>query len=426
MDVGKFSEKYKKFIGEITLPGTDWSFEVTEDKIKLTASKYLLAVKEAGKIYRHIETKKGSDEFIIELSMDESDYSQSPIEIFFILAAIADENIPVVAFAPKFSGHFNKGVDYEGDVFIFEREFEQDVSVIVLAVKEFNLPQNLKLSVHSGSDKYSIYGCINKAIKKHNVGLHLKTAGTTWLEEITGLVLAGEEGIEIVREIYSIAFDRIDELSTPYREVIDINRNLLPPPEVVNKWSSEEFALALKHDISVIALAVKEFNLPQNLKLSVHSGSDKYSIYGCINKLIKKHNVGLHLKTAGTTWLEEIIGLALAGEEGLRVIRDIYEIAYSRVDELSAPYKAVVDIDRNQLPQPDEVNKLSTDEFTIALKHDIPCEKYNPNLRQLFHISYKIAAEMGRRFTHALEKFEDVISERVTENIYNHVKQVFG
>ncbi len=264
----------------------------------------MLAVKEAGKIYRHIETKKGSDEFIIELSMDETDYSQSPIEIFFILAAIADENIPVVAFAPKFSGRFNKGVDYEGDVFIFEREFEQDVSVIVLAVKEFNLPQNLKLSVHSGSDKYSIYGCINKAIKKHNVGLHLKTAGTTWLEEITGLVLAGEEGIEIVREIYSIAFDRIDELSTPYREVIDINRNLLPPPEVVNKWSSEEFALALKHDIS--------------------------------------------------------------------------------------------------------------------------CETYNPNLRQLFHISYKIAAEMGRRFIHALEKFEGVIAERVTENIYCHIKKVFG
>lgn len=303
-DVREFLEKYKKFVGKITLPAIDWDFEITEDKIKSTAKEYLLAVKEAGKIYRYIETKKGTDEFIIELSMDETDYPQSPLEIFFILAAIADENIPVVAFAPKLSGHFNKGVDYKGDILTFEREFEQD--------------------------------------------------------------------------------------------------------------------------ISVIALAVKEFTLPQNLKLSVHSGSDKYSIYGCINKLIKKHNVGLHLKTAGIIWLEEIIGLALAGEEGLGIVRDIYVIALKRIDELSAPYRAVIDIDRNQLPQPDEVNKWSGDEFALALKHDISCEKYNPNLRQLFHISYKIAAEMGSRFIHALEKFEDVISERVTENIYRHIKQVFG
>jgi len=58
----------------------------------------------------------------------------------------------------------------------------------------------------------------------------------------------------------------------------------------------------------------KEFGLPEELKLSVHSGSDKFSIYPIMAKIINKYDKGLHLKTAGTTWLEEVIGLAIAGK----------------------------------------------------------------------------------------------------------------
>ena len=63
-------------------------------------------------------------------------------------------------------------------------------------------------------------------------------------------------------------------------------------------------------DLSVLEDAM---NHPENLKLSVHSGSDKFSIYPIMGELIQKHGKGIHVKTAGTTWLEEVIGLAMAG-----------------------------------------------------------------------------------------------------------------
>ena len=80
------------------------------------AGKYLFAVQEAGRIYRRIEAWKGAGNFITEVSMDETDSPQTPPELLIILAAIADEKIPIQTIAPKFTGRFNKGVDYVGDL----------------------------------------------------------------------------------------------------------------------------------------------------------------------------------------------------------------------------------------------------------------------------------------------------------------------
>jgi hypothetical protein len=126
--------------------------------------------------------------------MDETDIAQTPLELLIILAAAADEGIPLQTIAPKFSGRFNKGVDYAGDVSQFAREMEFDLAAIAHAVRQYGLPGNLKLSIHSGSDKFSVYPAIHSALKKCNAGVHLKTAGTTWLEEIIGLAEAGERG----------------------------------------------------------------------------------------------------------------------------------------------------------------------------------------------------------------------------------------
>ncbi|RPI09810.1 MAG: hypothetical protein EHM65_08770, partial [Acidobacteriales bacterium] len=146
------------------------------------AGKYLAAVKEAGTIYRRVEAKKGKGRFTTEVSMDETDSPQTPAELLVILAAVADERIPVQTIAPKFTGRFNKGVDYVGDVAKFTEEFSNDVETIAHAVRQYDLPANLKLSVHSGSDKFSLYGPIRQALKKFDAGVHVKTAGTTWLE----------------------------------------------------------------------------------------------------------------------------------------------------------------------------------------------------------------------------------------------------
>ena len=303
-DVSAFISKHKKYVGSLAIPGIDKTFNITEQQIGAIACKFLLAVKEAGKIYRHIESAKGSDNFITEVSMDETDQPQTPVELFFILAAVADERIPARTIAPKFTGCFNKGVDYIGDLVRFAKEFEQDLAVIAFAVAEFALPSSLKLSVHSGSDKFSLYELMNNAIKKFDTGLHIKTAGTTWLEELIGLASAGGDGLAIAKQVYTEALKRFDELCAPYVTVIDIDKNKLPSPEVVDQWNGDEFADALRHNQS--------------------------------------------------------------------------------------------------------------------------CDKYDLNFRQLLHVAYKIAAEMDADFLKALEKHEEIIARNVTENIYErHIKPIF-
>ena len=86
-------------------------------------------------------------------------------------------------------------MDYVGDVAQFEREFALDVAAIAYAMEHFGLPDNLKLSVHSGSDKFSIYPAIHATMKRFDAGVHLKTAGTTWLEELIGLAEADGEAL---------------------------------------------------------------------------------------------------------------------------------------------------------------------------------------------------------------------------------------
>ena len=303
-DQKRFADAALKYVGMLNIPDIDEQFEVTEDDIREIGGKFLFAVKEAGRIYRHIEKAKGKDNFITEVSMDESDVPQSPVEMFFILLMIAEEKIPAQTIAPKFTGRFNKGVDYVGDVAQFEKEFNQDIAVINFAVQQFGLPDSLKLSVHSGSDKFSIYEPMKKALKKFNAGVHLKTAGTTWLEELIGLAEAGGDGLEIAQEIYRQSLGKFDELCEPYATVIDIDKSKLPTPEEVDQWDGPTFASALRHD-------------------------------------------------------------------------------------QSSP-------------------------------------NYNLHLRQLLHVGYKIAAKMGSRYIDALEKHEGVISENVSENIYErHIRRIF-
>lgn len=302
--IDAFVGKHAGLAGVIELEGVEGGIEITSELLRRTAAKFLFAVQEAGKIYRKVEAAKGKGSFIPEVSMDETDSAQTPAELLIILAAIADEGIPIQTIAPKFSGRFNKGVDYVGDVAQFAREMELDMAAIRYAVAHFGLPANLKLSVHSGSDKFSIFPSIHESMKKFSTGVHLKTAGTTWLEEIIGLAEAGGEGLSLAKEIYSDAFDHSAELCAPYATVIDINPAKLPAPATVAVWTP--------------------------------------------------------------------------------------------------------------------------DQFTAALRHDQNSPAYNPSFRQLLHVGFKIAAKMGRRYLDLLEANEAVIAKNVTENLYaRHIAPVF-
>ena len=243
-----FVDKHKELVGTISIPGVAQPFKTTRADVERIAAKYLYAVQEAGKIYRHILRAKGEGKFITEVSMDETDSPQTPPELLVILAALSDEGIPLQTIAPKFTGRFNKGVDYVGDVAQFEKEFTEDLAVIGFAVKQYGLPETLKLSVHSGSDKFSIYGPIRRGIARFGAGLHLKTAGTTWLEEVIGLAEAGGDGLAVAKDIYAGAIEHVDELCAPYATVINIDRTKLPAASVVKGWTSEQYVSALRHD----------------------------------------------------------------------------------------------------------------------------------------------------------------------------------
>ena len=267
--------------------------------------RFLPAIREAGRIYRHIADRKGEGNFVTEVSMDEVDNAQTPEELRYILKEIAAEKIPVQTIAPKFTGRFNKGVDYRGDLQQFEKEFEQDLLVIDEAVKEYGLPDNLKLSIHSGSDKFSIYPIMGRLIRKYDKGIHIKTAGTTWLEENIGLALADPKALALAKRIYVNALTRMEELTVPYATVIDVDADALPSPAEVEKWDAETYARTMRHN---------------------------------------------------------------------------------QADPL-----------------------------------------YNPSFRQLIHVSYKIAAELGDEYYTALEAHSEVIGREVIENICDrHIKRLFG
>ena len=303
-DVAEFLARHPELTSAVTIPGIAQPIPLSAEASASVARTYLLACREAGEIYRHIHGRRG-DDGAIEVSMDETDIAQTPPVLLVILALLADEGVPLQTIAPKFTGRFNKGVDYVGDLAGFEKEFSDDVAVLAFAAERYGLPRNLKLSVHSGSDKFSLYPVIRRIVERTGAGLHLKTAGTTWLEEMIGLAEAGGDGLVLAKEIYAYAYDHLDEFCAPYATVIDIDRTKLPAPADVASWTGPQLAAALRH-------------VPSN-------------------------------------------------------------------------------------------------------------PAFNPHMRQLVHVSFKVAAKQGKRYTDLLVANRDVVAKQVTENIYDrHLRPLFA
>jgi hypothetical protein len=248
--VEEFVTRHPELVGRFEIPGIDQPMVTTREALLEIACKYLHAAEEAGRIYRHVAQARGNRPFITEVSMDETDAPQTPVELLVILAALAGEGVPLQTIAPKFTGRFNKGVDYSGNISQFETEFRHDLAVIAHAIRQYHLPADLKLSIHSGSDKFSIYEPIRRALRDTGAGVHLKTAGTTWLEELIGLAEAGGEALQLVKEVYAEAYAHREALCEPYAAVIDICAKRLPPPAEVQAWTSGQFVASLRHDPS--------------------------------------------------------------------------------------------------------------------------------------------------------------------------------
>lgn len=144
--VEMFVNRHPELIGDVRIPGVNDLFRTGRDLVSHIVGKYLAAIQEAGRIYRYIAASKGAGNFVPEISMDETDAPQTPIELLVILAAIADEQIPIRTIAPKFTGRFNKGVDYSANLEQFSQEVADDLAVIASAVQQYGLPQKLPSS----------------------------------------------------------------------------------------------------------------------------------------------------------------------------------------------------------------------------------------------------------------------------------------
>lgn len=245
-EVQAFVSRHPELGKPLSIPGITKVIRLSEDATASIAGKYLRACQEAAAIYQQIVADKGED-VVIEVSMDETDEPQTPPELLVILALLAEEKIPLQTIAPKFTGRFNKGVDYVGDLAQFEQEFSDDVAVCAFAAREYGLPETLKLSVHSGSDKFSLYPVIHRITAATNAGVHLKTAGTTWLEELIGLAEAGGDGLQLVRDVYAYALGHREQLCGPYATVIDIDPARLPTAAAFNALSGQDAAATIRH-----------------------------------------------------------------------------------------------------------------------------------------------------------------------------------
>ncbi len=232
-----------------------------DDQLRHWAQKYGHAANQAGLIYAQIREAKGSDNFIAEVSMDEVETFQTPGELFFILFLLKSNGIHLQTIAPKFPGRFNKGIDYDGDTLEFARYFEQYLLCVSDAVKYFNLPKNLKLSIHTGSDKFSLYPVMGTLIRKYKQGIHLKTAGTTWLEEVAGLAEAGET--KYIQSLYEQALDRYEELTEAYRDVLNIQYDKLPSASIFRNKTGFALAKMIRHS--------KESSYDPNVRQLMHT-----------------------------------------------------------------------------------------------------------------------------------------------------------
>jgi hypothetical protein len=145
-----------------------------------------------------------------------------------------------------------------------------------------------------------------------------------------------------------------------------------------------------------------------------------------MRQALKKSGAGVHLKTAGTTWLEELIGLAEAGGGGLELAKEVYVEAYAHQQELCAPYATVIDINPAKLPSPEEVRGWSAAQFVAALRHVPGCADFNSSVRQLLHVGYKVAAKMGSRYLDLLAACEASVTRNVTGNLFDrHIRPLF-
>jgi hypothetical protein len=185
--------------------------------VKASLSKYGAAIAHVVRMYRHLTAKMGGKAFEVEVSVDETEQPTTQAEHYLIVAELRRLGVEWVSLAPRYVGRFEKGVDYIGDLSLFERDFTGHVRI----AREWG---PYKLSIHSGSDKFSIYPIVSRLAGQY---VHLKTAGTSYLE---ALRTVARRQPDLFKNIYQLAHERYQEDRASYH--VSANPNLAPHPDL--------------------------------------------------------------------------------------------------------------------------------------------------------------------------------------------------
>jgi len=201
----KYTDKYLNV--EFDIEGIPLVF--TKEELAACISIYSDAISFAAEIYREFfaHGKYNAD---LEISIDETETSTTPLQHYFVARELLDSDVVFATIAPRFCGEFQKGIDYIGDI----AQFEKEINIHAAIARSLGY----KLSIHSGSDKFSVFPIIKKACRGN---FHLKTAGTNWLEAMR---VAAEKDPALYREMHKYALTVFDEAKKYYHVTADISK----------------------------------------------------------------------------------------------------------------------------------------------------------------------------------------------------------
>ncbi len=212
--------------GASGLAGKDFDLEglkihFDEATLRKAAVKYGRAVAHVASMYHHLVESAGRRSIELEVSVDETDQPTSHAEHIYIASELKRLGIKWVSLAPRYVGRFEKGVDYIGDLLAFEKDFAGHAAI----ARHFG---PYKLSLHSGSDKFSIYPIAARCA--HGL-VHLKTAGTSYLEALRTIAVVNED---LFREIYVFAREHYEYDRVSYHVSAELKR--APLPNAITDW----------------------------------------------------------------------------------------------------------------------------------------------------------------------------------------------
>ncbi len=210
-DYGESADEIlNRYVNKNIKINNNFTISPSEREIKSAVLKYFGVVLQGKKMFNHLASFENYD-FEVEISIDETDTVTSPFDHFFVVNELKRKNVEFVSLAPRFIGDFEKGIDYKGDLDIFRKDFVKHAAI----AEYFG---DYKISLHSGSDKFSVYDIISE---DKDIIIHVKTAGTSYLEAIK--VTAAREP-ELFRHILDFSRGLYEQEKKTYHVSADINK----------------------------------------------------------------------------------------------------------------------------------------------------------------------------------------------------------